>query len=182
LSLVCIPGIAFSSYVFAQPPELYFGAGYGQYKFEFHDDDIDTDFSEDKEVNKLIIGGNFTDVVGIEFNYLDFGDVEDNGINLEVDGMSLGGVLHAPISDYFSIFGKAGVLSWEADINGQLGTGPAAIAFREKIEGDDLYYGIGAKFGLGHAVDLRVDYDRYEVDEDFDPELDIVSAAVQFNF
>ena len=166
----------------AEAPETYIGIGQGEYKFEFDSDDIDTDFEDDQGVSRIYIGSKFSETVGIEFSFLEFDDANQNNLETEIEGLSLAGILSAPLSEHFSVFGKAGWFSWQADVDGQIGTGPAAISFSNEYEGDDLFYGLGLKLGLTNHVDLRVDYDRYELDEEIDPELDILSANVQFVF
>lgn len=174
--------LAFSSMqAFASPPGAYVGLGYGQYSFEFGDDS--TGFDDDREVIKLFVGGQFSDAFGLELTYLDFDEAHDSDINAELEGWSLAGIFSAPLADNFSIYGKLGWFSWETDVRGQLGgTGPVLIDIDENIDGDDLFYGAGVRIGLSDAIDLRLEYERYEIDEDIDPELDIMSANIQVGF
>jgi OOP family OmpA-OmpF porin len=162
----------------AETPETYIGVGYGQYKFEFDDDDIDTDFSDNRDLGKIYIGANFNEMFGIELSYLDFDKASDAGFDADIEGLSLAGTLSFPISDHFSVFAKAGWFAWEADISGSVG--PLTVS--NDIDGDDLFYGVGLKIGLVDNPDLRIEYDRYELDGSIDPELDVASVAVQLVF
>lgn len=56
------------------------------------------------------------------------------------------------------------------------------MSLKETVEGEDFFVGVGLEVGLGDAIDVRVDYDRYELDERIDPELDMVSVSAQFAF
>jgi hypothetical protein len=163
--------------------QAYVGIGYGQYRFEFDDDRIDSDFEDDREVIRLFAGGQFSDVFGLEVTYLDFDEAHDRDINAELEGWSLAGIFSAPLADNFAVYGKLGWFAWETDVQGQLGgNGPVLVNIDESIDGDDLFYGAGIKIGLGDAVALRFEYDRYEIDENIEPELDILSANLQVEF
>lgn len=187
LSALAVPAFLLlaypSTHAFAEAPEAYVGFGYGQYRFEFDDDSIDTDFDDDREVIKAYVGGQFSEAFGLELTYLDFDEAHDRDINAEIEGWSLAGIFSAPLADHFSIYGKLGWFAWETDVRGRLGgTGPVLVDIDENIDGNDLFYGAGMKIGLGDAVDLRFEYDRYEIDDNIDPELDILSANIQFIF
>ncbi|HEX7026177.1 MAG TPA: outer membrane beta-barrel protein [Gammaproteobacteria bacterium] len=173
--------LAFSSMHAFADPGAYVGLGYGQYSFEFQDDS--TGFDDDREVIKVFAGGQFSEAFGLELTYLDFDEAHDSDINAEIEGWSLAGVFSAPLADNFAIYGKLGWFSWETDVRGRLGgTGPVLIEIDESIDGDDLFYGAGVRIGLSDAIALRLEYDRYEIDEEIDPELDILSANLQFGF
>lgn len=186
LKALAIPAIVLltlpSMQALADAPAGYVGLGYGQYRFEFNNDSIDTDFSDNTEVWKAYVGGMFTDAVGLELTYLNFDEANDNDINAEIDGWSLAGIFAAPISDTFSIYGKLGWFFWDADYRGRASAGPVLVDIDEGTDGNDLFYGAGVRFGLSDSVSLRFEYDRYELDDNIDPDLDIVSANLQFGF
>lgn len=183
LALPAVILLAFPSMqALADAPGAYAGLGYGQFRFKFDDDSIDTDFEDEREVLKAYAGGMFTDAVGIEFSYLNFDEANDNDLNADIDGWSLAGVFAAPISDHFSVYGKVGWFSWEAEYEGQVAVGPVFVAVDESADGDDIFYGAGVRFGLSDAISLRFEYDRYELDDNIDPDLDILSANIQFGF
>jgi opacity protein-like surface antigen len=186
LKALAIPAIMLLTFpsvqALADAPGAYVGLGYGQYRFEF-DNGTDTDFSDKREVLKAYVGGMFTDAVGLELTYLNFDEANDNDIDADIDGWSLAGIFAAPISENFSIYGKLGWLDWEADLNGEASAGPVFVDVSNDIDGTDVFYGAGARFGLSDAVSLRFEYDRYKLDvNSLDPDLDILSANLQFGF
>lgn len=166
----------------ADQPEAYVGLGYGQYRFEFDDEDLDSSFDDDQAVLKAFVGGQFTEAFGLEFTYLNFDEASDNDLNAEIDGWSIAGVFSAPLHDNFDIYGKLGWFAWEAEYTGQAAVGNVLVDVQGDIDGDDIFYGAGLRFGLSDAVDLRLEYDRYELDDNIDPEMDTLSASLQFNF
>ena len=67
-------------------PYGYIGAGYGQYKFEFEDDDNGQKFSDKNTLGKIFIGAQANDVLGAEITYLSFSDGKDKLIKSEIEG------------------------------------------------------------------------------------------------
>lgn len=157
-------------------PYGYIGAGYGQYKFEFEDDESGQEFSDENTLGKIFIGAQVNDVVGAEVTYLSFSDGKDGLIESEIEGLSAALTLGLPIGDYFAVRARGGWMLWEANYK------VSNLPIDKKLEGDDFFAGVGVEVGLGDHVDIRVDYDRYQLDEEVDPELDIVSVSAQLAF
>jgi hypothetical protein len=157
-------------------PYGYVGAGYGQYKFKFDDDDNDQKFSDKNTVAKVFLGAQATDMLGAEVTYLSFNDGKDGFIKSEIEAVSAALTLGLPVDDYLAVKVRGGWLIWEADYK------VSNLPLKENIDGQDFFAGVGLEIGLGESVDIRLDYDRYELDEKIDPELDIVSVSAQFAF
>ncbi|MFY0640021.1 MAG: porin family protein [Bermanella sp.] len=157
-------------------PYGYVGAGYGQYKFKFDDQDNDQKFNDENTVVKAFLGAQATDVLGAEVTYLSFSDGKDGVIESEIEGISAALTLGVPVGDYIAVRARGGWLIWEADYK------VSNLPLKETVEGEDFFVGVGLEVGLGDSVDVRVDYDRYELDERIDPELDMVSVSAQFAF
>lgn len=167
----------FSAY--ADPPEFYVGAGYGQYKVEF-DSDVDTDFEDDQEALNIYFGGKFTEALGAEIKLYEFDEASDSNLVADLEGASIAGIFSAPIwEERFHIYGKVGWFFWESEVEASPISG---VAVTEDFEGDDLFYGVGVKFGLGEVVDLRFEYDRFELDDRIEADLDYISGNIQFSF
>ncbi|MEX1032628.1 MAG: porin family protein [Cellvibrionaceae bacterium] len=162
--------------------EPYIGVGYGQYKFEF-DDDTDTDFDDNQEALRIFGGLHVSDMLGLEISWYEFDeasdDTPDGGFTSDLEGASLAATIGAPLHDRFSIFAKAGWFWWEAEVETTIAGVPILST---DFEGDDLFFGLGAKIGLTDAVDLRFDYDRFELEDDIEPDLDYASVSIQVNF
>ncbi|MBQ0731679.1 MAG: porin family protein [Oleispira antarctica] len=157
-------------------PRGYIGAGYGQYKFKFEDDSNNQEFNDENTVGKVFLGAQATDVVGAEVTYLSFSDGEDGFIKSEIEGVSAALTLGLPLGDYFAIRARGGWLMWEANYK------VSNLPIRKDVEGGDFFAGVGLEVGLGESVDIRIDYDRYQLDEDINPELDMMSVSAQFSF
>src|SRR5690606_26898493 len=130
-------------------PELYLGAGYGRF-------DIDEDeFDENDTVWKAYAGFSFNRAVGIEASWVDFNEAREAGNSFEADGWGVSAVLSLPLSENFSLYAKGGQFFWESEAR--------ALGIPIDDDGDDPFYGAGAKFRLNDALDLRLEWERYDV-------------------
>ena len=146
-------------------PETYIGAGYGAYQFE------ENDLDESESHWKAYLGTMFNDAVGIELSYVDFSRAEKLGSSFDADGYGAALVLALPVAENFSVFAKGGMFFWDAQSR--------FAGLRASDDGDDPFYGAGAQFRLNDALDLRLEYERYEI---VDIDIDSATAALQFSF
>ncbi len=101
---------------------LYVAGSIGSANLEESFDDFDVD--DDVEAYRLLAGWQFSDMFSLEAGYQNFGDFEERvdlggtiaRTVLTADGWTLGGTVGAPISESFSLFGRAGVFMWDADV------------------------------------------------------------------
>lgn len=150
----------------------YVGASAGQ-------SDIDERGIDDDDTSFKVFGGyNFNRYFALEGAFVDFGELEDRGVGgikneLDVDGFSFGAVGTYPISEKFSVHGKAGIYAWDLDANG-------AIAARFDDDDDtDPFYGVGVSYHFTKNYSVVGEWERYEID-DFD--VDFVSVGFSYNF
>jgi hypothetical protein len=146
-------------------PETYIGAGYGAYQFE------ENDLDESENHWKAYVGTMFNSAVGIELSYVDFSRAEALGSSFDADGYGAGLILALPVAENFSVYGKGGIFFWDAQSR--------FAGLSASDDGDDPFYGAGVQFRLNDALDLRVEYERYEI---VDIDIDSATAALQFSF
>lgn len=158
---------------------FYVGAGYGQYSFQFEDRENDIDFDDDAAVLKGYVGAQFSPYVGLELGYQNFDELNDNDNYAEVDGYSLALRLLAPLSERFAIYAKGGWFEWEAEISANT---PDFIDISSKQEGGDVFYGAGLQFSFTEHLQARLEYERFELEDDIAPDLDVASVSVQYKF
>lgn len=164
-------------------PEFSIGAGYGMTKLK------DNDFDEDEAAKKAFAVVKFNEYIGLEATYIVFDEAGNDALTLDADGKSLAVIFEAPISPAFSLYAKGGQLWWEADasINSDL------VDVSDDYDGDETFWGGGAKFRLAENLDLRIEYERFNFDisrdeidvlqaDDIDMDVDFVSANIQFSF
>ena len=139
-------------------------------------------FNVDTDANALrVVGGfQFGDYFGIEAGYHDFGEFSETidlgGLatrtKVAADGWTLGGTLGLPLGDQFSLYGRAGVFFWDADVDIE--------GFSINVPNDENpYYGGGAKVDITSKLSLVGDWTRYELDT---TESDVISVGFEFRF
>ena len=180
--LLLLNAASSNAYFNIMDSEIYAGLGYGQYKLEFDNDD--TDFDEDEAALKVFVGGQVTEAIGLEISYIDFDEANDFDNSSEINGWTIAPVFSVPLHEYISLFGKVGLFVYDVDLDTTINTpfdsstpiGPT------DFDGEDIFYGGGVKIGLGEYFDLRLEYEKFELDDDIDPELEMLSANIQYVF
>jgi OOP family OmpA-OmpF porin len=180
----------FSSMVMAQSednwrwnPEFSVGGGYGFTKIK------DGDFDEDEAAKKAFVLVKFNEFIGIEAQYIDFDDASNELFNFDVKGKALDLILELPISEAFGVYAKGGQLWWDADTRVRA----SDVLFSRGYDGDETFWGVGAKIRLAQRLDLRVEYERFNFEisrdeinvlqtRDIDMDIDYASVSVQFTF
>jgi OOP family OmpA-OmpF porin len=133
---------------------------------------------------KVFGGYQFNRNFGLELAYVDLGKASYSGFagpdpviggKVEVTGVNLSAIGAWPVAPNFDVFGKIGFLSWEDKASDVTAGDP----FSDKIDGTDLSFGFGANWHLTKNVRLRVEWERFRVD-DTDADLFSVGAVYKF--
>ncbi len=186
--------------LFAEDGKFYIGASGGKA-------DIETGVSgttgtanldEDDTGWKVYGGYKWENNFGIEFNYADFGEASlsgnngdtfvfagdtyaftANGVNIDLEGTTFGlGLTYSlpVIEDTFYIDAKVGAHRWDADMTV---SADSAGSVSLSDDGTDPFYGLGLTYQITKEVAARVEFERYEFDED---DVDYASAGLTFSF
>ena len=156
---------------------------------------------EDTDTVLRLFGGyQFNDFFALEAGYVDLGelalDISTNVANslgtinaagtaiADVSGIDLTGVLMLPVHERVSLFGRLGVLAWQADIAGNVSGTVSSAGRRAGISetlstdesGADLSYGFGALFGVTDTVSIRGGYSKYEI-----ADINVLSIDIVFS-
>lgn len=157
---------------------LYLGASVGNASLAEDFDGID--FDDDVEAYRILGGFQLGDTLGLEAGYQNFGDFEERfdvgGIptvtRLTADGWTFGGTLGLPLTDFVSLFGRAGIFVWDADVE--------VNGLRSAVDDDsNPYYGVGGKVGFSDRFSLVGDWTRYALD---DVDTDVISLGFEYRF
>ncbi|TVP59234.1 MAG: porin [Halomonadaceae bacterium] len=148
------------------------GGGVGYYRVEDEDFlDEDDDLDDDRFSWRVFAGAEFNRMFSAQVDYIDFGASDDGDARLDVDGWTISGAAAFPINEFFAPYAKVGQLFWDSDRE----FGPTTVS----DDGNDFFWGLGARFTVTPNVDLRLEYERFEIDN---TDLDMGSASIQFRF
>ncbi|MGQ0800704.1 MAG: outer membrane beta-barrel protein [Pseudomarimonas sp.] len=146
---------------------FYVGGGAGQ---AF----VDEGLYDDEDFTLSVFGGyQFNRHFAVEGGYIDLGEIEPEagGAALDADSLQLAAVGFVPITEAFSLYGKAGLHRWDAD------TGLALINGEDS--GTDPTYGFGAQYRFSERFALRADVSRFEME---DVDVDVAQLQARFDF
>ncbi|MFK8030438.1 MAG: porin family protein [Gammaproteobacteria bacterium] len=138
-----------------------------------------TDFpiDDDAKAFRLGLGYGFNNDIAVEANYVNLGDFTGNtgldniGISGEVEGISLSAIFSLPVTDNWSVNVRGGIMEWESEL-----TTPQ---FREKRDGNDLFYGLGLQANFSENFALTGEWQRYELE---DSQADVLFVGARFSF
>lgn len=124
---------------------------------------------------RLALGYAWNDWVAVEAGYNDFGSVSTSAGPLSAgaraDGLELGMVLRWPVSERFSLTGRAGYLWWDAK------TFVSTISVSDS--GSESFAGFGAEYQAGERTAVTVGWTRYQLD---DLDVDYASVGLRWRF
>lgn len=198
-ALLALGGLAAASQASAQG--FYLGGSIGKSKI---DDDIagpnliTTGTVDGKDSGFKLYGGyQFGQYFGVELAYIDLGTATYSGTfggspvtggKIDIWGLGLFAVGIWPVSSDFSLFGKLGFLSWEAEWRDVTGGTP----FSGTDSDSDLAGGLGLSYSFTKNLGARLEWERFKVGggEDFlgfpnttrRATVDLLSVGVVYRF
>ena len=151
---------------------FYAGASIGQATIDACDGFTDCD---DEDTGWKIFGGwEFNRNVALEAAWVDFGEVSGSiggsAVSVETDGWTLAGKGVLPLTEQFGVFGKFGMIMWDAEGSG------AASGIDD--DGTDLIYGLGAQYLFNDRFVIVGEWEWYDIDND----IDLFSIGALFKF
>lgn len=159
--------LAFAGTAHAQSP--YASVSVGQADYDLPGFDKGTSF-------KLTGGFQVNENFALEGSYINFGEADDDIApvwTVEATGLNFAAVGILPITEQFGVFGKVGMLFWDAEIS------EAGFGTFGKDDGSDLGLGFGASFNATEKVSVIAEYEMFEV---ADEDLNNLSIGVRVNF
>ena len=124
-----------------------------------------------KDTGYKIFGGYmFNRNFGIEGAYVNLGEVSYSGDffgspvtggKVEVSGFNISALGAVPINEQFSVFGKIGLLLWDAEASDTTG----GVPFSAKEDGTDISFGIGVNYDFTRNLGVRAEWEVFKTDE-----------------
>lgn len=149
---------------------IYVGGSLGQANVELQEGAVD--FDGDDTGFKVIAGIRPLDWLAVEANYVNFGEAEDDGVEIDADGISafaVGFLAVGPVD----LFAKGGLVSWDSSV------GVQGVDIESNEDGTDLAYGVGAQFRVW-SLSLRAEYEVFDIDDVDD--VNMISVGFTFTF
>ena len=115
---------------------------------------------------KLHVGSSFSEFIGGEIGYVDFGHLGGNGPQARAWTPAV--MLSVPVGTARA-YGKFGVAF--ADVEGS--------ALQDEYRNEDPFWGVGLRFGVSPGLGFRAEYERYTVGND---DVDMAQAGIELRF
>lgn len=155
----------------------YAGFGFGQSRYR---DVVATSANTRTEGWKVYSGYQFNKYLGAEGGYANLNDLTattaTTRIKVESEAWSLAAVGSYPLTDKFSVMAKLGAAYVTTNISTKVG---AALTQRSGDDGYQPYYGVGVTYALLDNVNLRAEWERFDLD---DSNIDLMTAGFAVKF
>jgi OOP family OmpA-OmpF porin len=151
---------------------------------------VDGSLDDSDTAIKAFVGYRFLKFVAIEVGYVDLGEFTIEGTSdgsgpdffagpvdaaAEVDGYDVSVLGILPIGKRLKVFARAGYYLWDSEVTVSNG----GLSLSEDDDGEDTLIGAGASFRLGAGIDVRAEYEQFDVD---DITVDVISAGLTWRF
>ncbi|WP_372750712.1 outer membrane beta-barrel protein [Litorivivens sp.] len=182
LSLLIIGGAASGAWA-KDGLMLGLGAGKGELKLDEGSNFSNADTDDEDTTKNAFIGYRAGDGLAFQLGYHDLGEFSiSNGLTTldgETRSLSLSALAGLPLTERFSIFGRAGFHHWNVETHSNV-FGPRD---RDDANGTDVMYGAGIRGEISEQVAIRLQYDKMKLsDEEDDADIgdyDVASVVME---
>jgi hypothetical protein len=162
--------IAFAPAAFADEDRgFYAGAGVGVFNAGIDDvnaiDPAIDDWDENDTAYKAFAGYRFNKIFGLELDYINLGEPSGDvvpGLNVDssIDGFAPYVIATVPLG-IFEFYGRIGYFFYDANLGVE-----SALAGRVEVdeESEDFVYGAGFGLDLLDHINIRLEYERFEIE------------------
>ena len=132
---------------------------------------------------KLFGGVRFSKNLAFEMAWVDLGEVAYSGTflgtpvmygTLETSGLNMSIVGIVPVNPSFSLFGKVGLFTWDADMRDVTG----GFGYWQTTYDVDISYGFGASFHFDKNVAVQVEWEQFEAIDS----ISLLSVGLVYSF
>jgi opacity protein-like surface antigen len=165
---------------------FYLGGGVGQFNAQIDDvdevDDTIEGWDEDDTAYKLFAGFRLNQFLAFELDYINLGEpsgavVPGFNVDASVDGFAPYVVGTIPLGDWFEVYGRLGYYFYDATVGVEDGVN-GRLEFDE--ESEDLVWGGGIGANIGERLNLRLEYERFDLQGVDDADSLWLTAAWKF--
>jgi hypothetical protein len=147
----------------------YVGGGVGQFNASIDDvDDVDEtvdSWDDDDTAYKFFAGYRLNRFLAVELDYINLGEpsgaaVPGFNVDASVDGFAPYVIGTIPLGPYFEVYGRLGYYFYDATI-GRENEIDNRVEFDE--ESEDLVYGGGIGANIGEKLNIRFEYEKFDL-------------------
>jgi OmpA-OmpF porin, OOP family len=150
---------ASSGYSMYSPGSTYLGFNAGQSNYRLNNGLGGFGSDQRKTSYSLYGGGYFSEYLGAELGYTDFGRTSRAGGSTKAEGFSVSLVGRLPVAPAFNLLGKIGTTYGRTDVT----INPASGITPGKESSWGMSYGIGAEYAFSSSWSGVLQYDEYRV-------------------
>jgi opacity protein-like surface antigen len=186
LAALAVAAAAPAAYAQDENAGWYLGGGVGQFNAQIDDvDDVDgtvDDWDNDDTAYKFFAGYRMNNFLSFELDYINLGEPSGAtvpGINVDasVDGFAPYVIGSFPLGNWFEVYGRLGYFFYDATV-GVENELDDRVEFDE--ESEDLVYGAGVGAKIGEKVNVRLEYERFDLQGVDDADSLWLTAAWKF--
>jgi OmpA-OmpF porin, OOP family len=165
---------------------FYLGGGAGQFNAQIDDvdevDDAVEGWDEDDTAYKFFAGYRMNQFLSFELDYINLGEpsgavVPGFNVDAAVDGFAPYVIGSFPLGQWFEVYGRLGYFFYDATV-GIENEVDDRIEFDE--ESEDLVYGAGVGAHIGERLNIRLEYERFDLQGVDDADSLWLTAAWKF--
>jgi OOP family OmpA-OmpF porin len=148
---------------------FYVGGGIGQFNAQIDDvDQLDNTvdgWDEDDTAYKFFGGYRLNRFLGFELDYINLGEPSGGSVagfntDASIDGFAPYVIGTFPLGPYFEVYGRLGYYFYDATV-GTEDELDNRVEFDE--ESEDLVWGAGVGANIGEKLNLRLEYERFDL-------------------
>ena len=186
VAALAVAAAAPAAYAQDENAGFYLGGGIGQFNAQIDDvDDVDATVDEwdnDDTAYKFFAGYRLNNFLAFELDYINLGEPSGRvvpGVNLDaaVDGFAPYVVGSIPLGNWFEVYGRLGYFFYDATLGVE-----SEIDGRAEFdeESEDLVYGAGIGAKVGEKLNIRFEYERFDLQGVDDADSLWLTAAWKF--
>jgi OOP family OmpA-OmpF porin len=186
LAALAVAAAAPAAYAQDENAGWYLGGGIGQFNAQIDDvDDVDAtvdEWDEDDTAYKFFAGYRLNNFLSFELDYINLGEPSGTaipGFNVDasVDGFAPYVIGTIPLGPWFEVYGRLGYYFYDATV-GVEDELDDRVEFDE--ESEDLVYGAGIGANIGERLNVRFEYERFDLQGVDDADSLWLTAAWRF--
>jgi OOP family OmpA-OmpF porin len=186
LAALAVAAAAPAAFAQDAEPGWYLGGGLGQFNAQIDDvDEVDETiegWDEDDTAYKFFAGYRLNSFLAFELDYINLGEpsgavVPGFNVDASIDGFAPYVVGTIPLGDWFEIYGRLGYYFYDATV-GVENEIDGRAEFDE--ESEDLVYGAGIGANIGERLNLRFEYEKFDLQGVDDADSLWLTAAWKF--